>query len=83
MLKAISKVMVILALVFSFSTVFAADIKCNAKTKTCHKVECRHYNCKDCTKTFQSEQEAVSAGYKFCKRCSGESKSKKSKTAGS
>ena len=77
MLKATLKSLVIVALFFSFFTVFAADIKCNAKTKTCHFETCRYYNCKDCTKVFKSEQEAVSAGYKFCKRCAKESKKKK------
>ncbi len=77
MLKALFKSMVVLALFFSFSTVFAAEIKCNAKTKTCHFETCRHYNCKDCTQTFQSEQEAVSAGYKFCKRCAKSQKKSK------
>jgi methylphosphotriester-DNA--protein-cysteine methyltransferase len=76
MLKALLKPLVVLALVFSFSAVFAAEIKCNTKTKTCHFETCRHYNCKDCTKTFQSEQEAVSAGYKFCKRCAKKTQKK-------
>ncbi len=79
MLKTIVKSLVIVTLVFSFSTVFASTIKCNAKTKTCHFETCRHYNCKDCTKVFQSEQEVVANGYKFCKRCSGGTKSKSAK----
>ena len=75
------KVFVFVAMIFSFSCIFAAEIHCNPDTKTCHKSTCRYYNCKGCTKVFASEEEALENGYKFCKVCSKEKKesSKKGK----
>ena len=81
MKKIVSKLFVLFVMIFSFSTVFAAEIHCNPDTKTCHKSDCRYYNCKGCTKVFASEDEALENGYKFCKVCSKEKKEspKKSK----
>ena len=77
----VSKLFVLFVMIFSFSIVFAAEIHCNPDTKTCHKSDCRYYNCKGCTKVFNSEEEALENGYKFCKVCSKEKKEspKKSK----
>lgn len=77
MLKNISKIFVLLILFFSFSALVAGEIHCNPDTKTCHKPTCRHYNCKGCTKVFQSEEEVVKNGYKFCKICAKEKADKK------
>jgi len=81
MKKLVSKLFVLAVMIFSFSVVFAAEIHCNPDTKTCHKSTCRYYDCKGCTKTFSSEEEALENGYKFCKVCSKEKKEspKKSK----
>ena len=81
MKKIASKLFALFVMIFSFSIVFAAEIHCNPDTKTCHKSDCRYYNCKGCTKVFASEEEALENGYKFCKVCSKEKKEspKKSK----
>ena len=78
MKKAIFKLFVIAAMIFSFSAVFAAEVHCNPDTKTCHKSDCRYYNCKECTTVFKSEQEALDNGYTFCKTCSAEKEEKSS-----
>lgn len=72
------KIFVFAAMIFSFSCVFAAEIHCNQKTKTCHKSDCRYYNCKECTTVFKSEKEALDNGYTFCKTCSAEKEEKSS-----
>lgn len=41
----------------------------NAKTHVFHRSGCRYFNCKVCTVTFQSREEAVAAGYQPCKVC--------------
>jgi len=41
----------------------------NTKSKIFHKSSCRHYNCKNCTRTFNSREEAIQAGYRPCKIC--------------
>ncbi|MBA7680632.1 hypothetical protein ES703_88953 [subsurface metagenome] len=41
----------------------------NVKSKVFHKPGCRYYNCKDCTATFRSRQNAINAGYRPCKIC--------------
>ncbi|HNW15261.1 MAG TPA: hypothetical protein PLD55_03340 [bacterium] len=79
MFKLASKFFVMAVLLFSFSAMFAAEIHCNPDTKTCHKSTCRYYNCKGCTKVFQSEDEVTKNGYKFCKICSEEKTEKKGK----
>ncbi|MBO4710292.1 Ada metal-binding domain-containing protein [bacterium] len=81
MKRNLMKVFVLAAMLFSFTCVFAAEIHCNPDTKTCHKSDCRYYNCKGCTKVFASEEEALENGYKFCQVCSKEKKEspKKSK----
>ena len=74
MKNVISKFAFFVVMIFSFSVVFAAEIHCNPDTKTCHKSDCRYYNCKGCTKVFASEEEALENGYKFCQICSKEKK---------
>ena len=39
------------------------QLRCNVKSKVCHRPGCRHYRCKNCTVTFASEAAAVKAGY--------------------
>ena len=68
------KIFIAAAMLFSFTCIFAAEIHCNPDTKTCHKSDCRYYNCKGCTKVFASEEEALENGYKFCKVCAKEKK---------
>lgn len=36
----------------------------NVKSKVFHAPGCQHYNCKNCTVTFRSQEEAVKAGYR-------------------
>ena len=42
----------------------------NIKSKVFHKPECPHYNCPNCTKQFNSPEEAFKDGYRPCKFCS-------------
>lgn len=79
MFKTASKVFVLAIMLFSFSAVFAAEFHCNPDTKTCHKPSCRYYDCKGCTKVFNSEEEVTKNGYKFCKVCAEEKADKKEK----
>lgn len=74
MKRNLMKIFVVVAMLFSFTCIFAAEIHCNPDTKTCHKSDCRYYNCKGCTKVFASEEEALENGYKFCKVCAKEKK---------
>ncbi len=71
MTKTLSKLFVILAVLFTFSFVFAEELHCNPDNKVCHVSGCRYYNCKGCTVTFSSQEKAEKAGYKLCKVCSG------------
>lgn len=41
----------------------------NVKSKVFHGPQCRHYNCKNCTREFKSREEAIAAGYKPCGIC--------------
>ncbi len=41
----------------------------NVKSKKFHRPSCRHYNCKNCTATFQSRQEVIRARYVPCGVC--------------
>ena len=41
----------------------------NVKSRKFHEPSCRYYNCRNCTATFQSREEAVQAGYVPCKVC--------------
>jgi len=41
----------------------------NIKSKIFHSPACRYYDCKKCTKVFNSKTEAVKAGYRACKVC--------------
>jgi len=42
----------------------------NTKSKIFHSPNCRYYNCKNCTRVFNSRKEAIKAGYRSCKVCS-------------
>jgi micrococcal nuclease len=41
----------------------------NVKSKKFHRPSCKHYNCGNCTATFQNRAEAVGAGYVPCGVC--------------
>ena len=41
----------------------------NTKSHVLHTTRCRHYNCKNCTKTFQVREEAITAGYRPDGQC--------------
>jgi len=41
----------------------------NIKSHVFHSPRCRHYNCKNCTKVFNSRENAVTAGYRPCGQC--------------
>ncbi|WP_136796214.1 thermonuclease family protein [Desulfosediminicola ganghwensis] len=41
----------------------------NVKSHVFHDPSCRHYNCKNCTETFQTRDGAVAAGYRSCGQC--------------
>lgn len=43
----------------------------NTESKVFHAPDCEHYNCKSCTKTFTSFQQAKAAGYHPCSICGG------------
>ncbi|WP_354005653.1 thermonuclease family protein [Desulfofustis limnaeus] len=41
----------------------------NVKSMVFHSSKCKHYNCKNCTRVFNSREEALRAGYKACGNC--------------
>jgi len=41
----------------------------NVKSHKFHRPDCRHYNCKNCTRVFSSRAEAIKAGYTPCGLC--------------
>jgi endonuclease YncB( thermonuclease family) len=41
----------------------------NVESRIFHRAGCQHFNCKNCTKIFNSRDEAVNAGYRACKIC--------------
>jgi endonuclease YncB( thermonuclease family) len=43
----------------------------NVDSRIVHGPSCKFYNCKNCSATFQSVQEAQTAGYRLCKKCGG------------
>ncbi len=47
----------------------AASYSGNNSSYKFHRVGCRYYNCKNCTFTFSSRDEAIEAGYEPCKVC--------------
>ena len=54
---------------FSQSESFPIVYHGNRKSHKFHKPSCRWYNCKNCTKIFNSRQDAINAGYVPCKIC--------------
>ncbi len=48
-----------------------ADVSANPKSMIYHNINCLHYGCKSCTKTFKTAEEARKAGYRACKKCGG------------
>ena len=47
----------------------AAAYRGNVKSKVFHQSSCRHFNCKNCTVTFDTREAAIKAGYNPCKIC--------------
>lgn len=41
----------------------------NVKSGVFHRSSCKHFRCKNCTKTFHSRQAALDAGYRPCGNC--------------
>jgi endonuclease YncB( thermonuclease family) len=41
----------------------------NVNSHKFHRLGCKHYNCKNCTATFGSKEDAVAAGYSPCGKC--------------
>jgi hypothetical protein len=41
----------------------------NRKSYKFHRSSCRYYDCKNCTKIFNSRKAAINAGYIACKVC--------------
>jgi hypothetical protein len=41
----------------------------NTDSKIFHGPGCRHYNCGNCTASFQSRDAAIAAGYRACRVC--------------
>jgi hypothetical protein len=41
----------------------------NTVSKTFHEPGCRYYDCKDCTVSFKTREDAIAAGYKPCGIC--------------
>ncbi len=54
-------------------------VKGNPDSKIYHKSACHHYAAKGSSKEFQTEADAVKAGYKPCKQCAAPKKDKKDK----
>jgi hypothetical protein len=50
------------------SFVGSRELRCNVNSKVCHRPDCRHYRCKNCTSVFPSEGEASRAGYRLHRR---------------
>jgi len=55
----------------------SAAIKGNANSKVFHRPDCHHYSAKGSTVSFNSEAEALKAGYTACRQCCKESAEKK------
>ncbi len=43
-------------------------LRCNVKSRVCHRAGCRHYRCKNCTATFGSKAAARKSGYRIHQR---------------
>lgn len=41
----------------------------NTKSHVVHSPDCQHYNCKNCTETFRTVEDAVKAGYRKHEQC--------------
>lgn len=51
------------------SSVSVGSFHGNVNSKKFHKEGCKHFNCKSCTATFKTRQEAIDAGYEPCGFC--------------
>lgn len=41
----------------------------NVKSGVFHRSSCKHFRCKNCTRTFSSRQQALAAGFRPCGNC--------------
>ncbi|MCB2215123.1 MAG: thermonuclease family protein [Desulfobulbaceae bacterium] len=46
----------------------------NVRSMVFHGPNCKHYNCKNCVKQFESREAAIRAGYRPCGNCKPQSK---------
>jgi len=51
------------------SKTVSASFSGNTKSQVAHKKGCKHYQCKNCTKQFQSASAAKNAGFRLCLMC--------------
>ena len=51
------------------NSTISGDYHGNIDSLKFHKSGCKHFNCKNCTKIFNTRDEAVKAGYSPCKIC--------------
>ena len=47
----------------------AAKYHGNTNSMIFHQSSCRYYNCKNCTREFNTREGAIAAGYRPCKVC--------------
>lgn len=47
----------------------AASYSGNVKSGVFHRSSCKHFRCKNCTRTFSSRQQALDAGFRPCGNC--------------
>ncbi len=61
---------VLLALVATSGLAVAAGkYHGNTSSMIFHQSSCRYYNCKNCTREFNTREAAIAAGYRPCKVC--------------
>jgi methylphosphotriester-DNA--protein-cysteine methyltransferase len=41
----------------------------NVSSRIFHAPHCRYFDCKNCTASFKSREEAIKAGFRPCKVC--------------
>ena len=47
----------------------SASYSGNVKSGVFHRSSCKHFRCKNCTRTFSSRQQALAAGFRPCGNC--------------
>ena len=54
---------------FSETAINSGRFHGNSNSFIFHSSDCRHYNCKACTKYFETREDAIRAGYRPCEIC--------------